>query len=245
LIKLFSILAAAFAVSEALIFDCTYSSSSFSFANSVYTCQARVLIFSHNDSVLYAVTQNHLWDNSNQNVTALQIVNERLPSFPRNIESFYSNLKVIFFRNNSLTQISSDDLLPFPELIHLTLWDNKIQTLEDDLFSRTPNLQHIDFDNNQLLHVGRNTLEHLPNLTNAFFTNNVCISKSVSAQSSIASLKYELSTKCPPTLEMFLADVLNREYFREKVNEIVSNKTASLVDRVDLLERIVGNSTSV
>lgn len=253
-------MAAASAFADALIFDCSYSVSSFSLQSSVYTCSARVLIFSATDNVLYAVTQNHLSSKSNADVNGLQIVNERLPSFPRNIENFYSNLTVIFFRNNSLshisgkldfrlvfrrsdclklTHVSADDLLPFPSLVHLTLWDNKIQVLGENVFSRTPKLLHIDFDNNQLIHTARNVLDPLENLTNAFFSNNVCISKSVSSIAAVASLKFELAQKCPPTLEMFLADVLNREYFKDKVVEIIKNSTASLTERVRILEEKV------
>lgn len=138
-----------------------------------------------------------------------------------------------------LTNVSADDLLPFPALVHLTLWDNKIQVLGEDIFSRTPNLQHIDFDNNQLIHTARNVLDPLENLIIAFFANNVCISKNVSSNAAVASLKFELAQKCPPTLEMFLADVLNREYFKNKVIDIVKNSTASLTERVRILEEKV------
>lgn len=149
-------------------------------------------------------------------------------------------------RNDSLTHISSADLQPFPYLIHLTLWDNKIQVLDGDLFKFTPNIQLIDFDNNQLIHIGLNILNPLWNLRTAHFSGNNCISRSVASAtpSDIASFKLELSTKCPPSIDMYLTTLLSQRALVEKIEEVVANKTESILKRVEKLEVKLANNTS-
>lgn len=235
----------AFNFSEAIILDCSYRIQSLNFVDSAYICDARVLIFSSNESVIYAVTQNHLYNRTNDNVNGLLITNQRLASVPKQVVKFYQNIQALYLRNTSLTQISSADLQPFPLLVHLTLWDNDLQVLDGDLFKFTPNIRYIDFDNNKLIHIGLNILNSLRNLTYALFNNNTCISTSVNSAASpdIASLKLELSTKCPPSMDMYLQTLLNQGALVEKIEDIVANKTNSIVERVKLLETKLANIT--
>lgn len=231
---------------EAVLFDCHYYMNSFTSVGSVYTCDARVIVFNPNDSNVYGVTPNHLYNSSNDDVQGLLITNQRLPAFPKRLERFFPNLKAIYMHNDSLTHVTGDDLRPFPHLTHLTLWKNQIQVLESDLFKYVPHLRLIDFDNNLIIHAGPNVLDSLVNLNYAYFSSNICISRSVTSAtlSDLASLKYDLVLKCPPTLDMFFSELLSRKSFAEKVNEIVANQTASIVERVDVLEAKVANITN-
>lgn len=237
---------AAINFSDAIILDCTYRVGSFAYVDNAYVCDARVLIFSSNDSVIFAVTQNHLYNRTNDNVNALQITNQRLVSVPKQITKFYQNVQALYLRNNSLTHISSAELQPFPFLTHLTLWDNKLQVLDGDLFKFTPNIQLIDFDNNQLIHIGLDILNPLWNLKTARFSGNKCINISLvsASPSDIASFKLELSTKCPPSMDMYLMTLLSQRALVEKIEEIVANKTESIVERVGKLEVQLANITS-
>jgi Leucine-rich repeat (LRR) protein len=185
----------AFEHSEALFFDCTYSTTSYSYAGSVYECDAKVLVFNSADTV-ERVTQHHASGKSNDDVTSLLMDTRNLPKFPKNIEKFFPNLKVFEIFKSGLTKISSDDLMQFPNLVVLRLSYNKLTTLDGDLFINNPKLQLIYLSYNKITSIGPNILAPLKDLKEAWFSFNTCIDKNAATLSDLQLLITELKAKC-------------------------------------------------
>jgi len=194
--------------SNALLFDCAYSIESFTAVSSVYTCKAKVIGFGIHDNILHGITGNHKADGYDKtHVQALKIVDQNIPSLPKEIERFFPNLKVLYVYNSQLKTISKEDLKPFPGLRHLVIWNNKLEALDGDLFAKNPNLEYIDLDGNKIKNVGSGLLNSLSSLKYVYFDSNTCISRR-SSGSDIESFKQDLVVKCPPTNEMIYGDMI-------------------------------------
>lgn len=93
--------------------------------------------------------------------------------------------------------ISSSDLRQFPNLVHLGLRENLLQTLPGDLFIYTPMLRDADFTENRITSVGPNFLEPVKYLSLIHFIGNFCTQTTVrNNPNALLSLRYELEGNC-------------------------------------------------
>lgn len=127
-------------------------------------------------------------------IGALRLQSRNLTYFPININVF-PFLKSVDFSNSSISSMTPVNLTG---LVTLSMSDNKLVSLDGDLFSLSPMLRQVEFNNNQLQHVGHNLLSSLSQLEIATFTNNPCINRQATTQSEIQALNNELPIRCPP-----------------------------------------------
>lgn len=83
----------------------------------------------------------------------------------------------------------------------LYISQNKLVSINGDLFAHTPRIQRLQFEENQIEHVGSGLLDDLEKLEYANFEGNPCISTLAQTPEGIVELKLQLSTKCPPLNE--------------------------------------------
>lgn len=112
---------------------------------------------------------------SNEDINAIHISEKNIENFPRGLENVFKNLKLIQISYNKLKEVCQFDLKPFPQLIHLELNSNKIQSLEDGIFDFNPDLEVVWFSGNEISHVGENVFKNLNKLSWIGFGNNKCI----------------------------------------------------------------------
>lgn len=160
--------------SSAIFLDCEYFVRPVWFWDN-YTCDVRNLTVSSDNDVVANVSQNHLERFSNDNVEILKIQNQICHRFPHGLGKFFPNLKEISIVNSSLEIITSQDLMPFEQLVSLDLNNNRLKRLDADLFINTLGLKSIDLSNNMIRFVGEKILNPLKSLRHVRLEKNNCI----------------------------------------------------------------------
>jgi Leucine-rich repeat (LRR) protein len=84
----------------------------------------------------------------------------------------FANLRAIDFSNAQISSLSAADMLPFANLEFFRLFNNKLVSIEGNLFSENSQLRYIDFGANFLQNVGTNLLANLNLLFAAGFSRN-------------------------------------------------------------------------
>lgn len=169
-----------------------------------YSCNYAGLTNDGNSTHIQNVTGIHLKPNHNADVKGFSLSSDemrRRTSLPQGFEFFFPDLVAFDWRSSgNLTSITSDDLMPFPNLQYLDLAGNGLSFLDGDLFARTPKLGFIDFSNNLLQSVGYGLLDNLSKLTYAYFDGNPCIKleKYMATAAGIQALRIDLRNLCPP-----------------------------------------------
>lgn len=211
--------------------------NSWDFIGSVYQCNARALsTMQVNKNLVTDVSQNHLTGKANSDVNFLDLSEQNFQSLPKGIEKFFTKLEGIRAYRNNLRVISKEDLKPFASLKYINFYNNELTTLDSDLFSLSPKLEYLNFGFNKLRNVGRNTFLPLKQLKQLYVHDGkMCINQHATTPEEVASLIFDLTVYCPPTYEMFMADIWKDENFVAKIEELVANKVASLAIKVELL----------
>lgn len=119
------------ALTSSVIFNCQYQVTLWAIVGTAYKCEAIVNV-AGNDKFLVEVVAK-----KDSDVEALAIRNQDLSKFPKGIEHFFTNLRIIFLHNSNLWAISAEDLQPFPGLMYLNMDSNKKFSLDSDLFKFT------------------------------------------------------------------------------------------------------------
>lgn len=165
----------------------------------LYGCQSLQLSISNNSTTLESVQGNHLSGKSNTDVEFLLVQNDPIDNeeLPRNIHTFFPNLLLIRWVSGNLKTVSADDLLPFPNLTGFSVWINKIESIEGNLFEHTPKLKWIDFQSNRITNVGPGIFDNLDQLRTIYFVQNYCIDQNAFTLQEIEELKQKLTIQCP------------------------------------------------
>lgn len=186
---------------NSLIFQCRFTQNGPNWSGSIqnlYTCTATVNRTGE-ENVLEDVTGLHNFERNNFDVESLDVSNQNLTRFPRNVGRFFPNLKLLRLFNASLTMISANDLQPFPNLLIFFVSRNNWMMFDDDLFKFTPKIWEIYFDDCSIRSTGRDLIRWLWNLRLADFRNNNCISVRAASPLAIRDLRQQLLDQCPPT----------------------------------------------
>lgn len=119
-----------------------------------------------------------------------------LERIPKGIEKFFPHLIGLRWSNGFLTTVTAEDLQPFPDLQIFYVYNNKIVSIDGDLFKNNPKLNVIYFHGNLLENIGSGLLDGLDNLVQAFFNMNSCIDMEATSPSMIEQLKLGLRILC-------------------------------------------------
>lgn len=223
--------------SRSLLLNCKYKTATFHIFPDCYTCEATVLLLGHEVNV-EDVSRNHLAGKSNNDVVALQILNQEAVDFvPQNVNSFFPNLKVFEMRFCGVKTISSPELEQFgKKLEYLSFWKNDLEKIHHDLFKFSQNLKVIIFESNKIRHIDHDVFELTPYLRHLYLHYNVCVSSSsVDNDATLQELKFQLALKCPPTIQMLESQLFSRQKFQTKIDEQISERVNPLVYAVNQL----------
>lgn len=189
------------ATSKAVEFQCGVFRNDIGWPSvgTTYTCWFGQVAVKNSSTSLESVQGKHLEGRKNADVKAISIYNDRtkMEKLPGSIEKFFPKLLVFRWIFGNIKSISSQDLKPFPRLKVLILGENKITSLDGNLFKNNLQLRRIEFWSNKISIVGKNLLGNLKDLTYADFRFNPCIKTWAETPKEIDDLKQELLDKCP------------------------------------------------
>lgn len=180
-----------------MIFYCHFRHGNWAVVEEIYNCEVSVV---ENPEIaeVTGIIGNHLPGFSNNDVEGFYAYGRGLDLFPSNLEAIFPKIIAFVFAHNQFTSISSDDLAPWTNLRLLRVDDNKIGTVDGNLFKSNRKFEYLDFDSNLIENVGLNLLRDLNELAIASFENNPCISFSRDTPQGIEELIAKLLTQCPP-----------------------------------------------
>jgi Leucine-rich repeat (LRR) protein len=145
----------------------------------IYHCKTEtaMTIKSPDNATITEVTGTHYYNKNGGLVQGFIIWNagKNVQYFPRGLEKFFDNLKLIYVEHGGIKEIHQTDLKPFPELVSLSFEHNEIENIEDGLFEFNTKLKYIWFSYNKIMTVGSKVFDDLPNLVSLFFNVNPCI----------------------------------------------------------------------
>jgi len=116
---------------------------------------------------------------SNDDVLGFHASSTIMQLFPRGLEKFFKNLKMINIQDSQLKEIHQSDLKVFPNLVYFALGKNEIEVIEEGLFDFNPNLEFVGFEESKIIHIDPNVFDHLTKLSNFWFYSVPCVDQDI------------------------------------------------------------------
>lgn len=157
---------------ESVVFECKYSNAGAngSIPAPTYYCEVKV-IYTGDFGIVTSVTGNHLAGKNHDSVSVLSIRNQNVPRLPRGSEKCFGNILTINLINVELEVISQDDISQHKKLKQLYAVQNKIQTIDANLFHKNPLIFAVWFNDNPIEHIDFDAFKSLNSLTVLRFAN--------------------------------------------------------------------------
>jgi glutaredoxin-related protein len=198
--------------------QCEYGTDDWGFLGSVYRCEV-----STNPAITEFLTEDvqvtgtHVAGKTNDDVQGFNCDKCGMEYFPRGLHKIFKNLCGIGISSAGLKVIFKEDLGSFDKLEALWLPSNKIEVLEQDLFSGNPNLEHLDLDDNQIKFIHSTAFENLNNLKTLWLLRNTCIDQSVANNpSGIPALIQTAKDQCTSDVASYKRHMDNNPYELER-----------------------------
>lgn len=202
--------------SESVLIRCDFGFDHFPIVGYQYGCyNATVVTDRNNPTSVSNISGRHqkvgvegeAKNLTNADVRVFQLSHiTRLEAIPEGIVSFFPDLIGFRWEDDNLTRITANDLVPFPDLMSLSLWNNKLKSLDADLFKHTQKLVYINFSGNPIEEVGYGILDDM-NVLEAYFQLSNCIDFIARGASAMFQMKVLLHVKCPP-IQKEVANIL-------------------------------------
>lgn len=116
----------------------------------VYICMnARVHYFWGTSNDILGVSRKHLPGKSHEDVQIISFAeDEKIKRIPVGLEKFLPNLIGISMYNNKLEHLTSEDLSRFPKLRFINVPQDKLDSLHNEVSQFEPNVESLDLGDN-------------------------------------------------------------------------------------------------
>ena len=190
----YSVLITTFGMFLSVDIECHFNTSTVWYN---YPCEVTndVIINSQETTTVNRVIGTHGQGKSHNDVKQFNAEDKIIEYFPKGLEYFFPNIKVLSIMSCGLKEIHQSDLEMFPELRWASFYDNNIQVLEKGLFSKNPKLGYIFFNRNKIIFIHDEVFKNLPKLTHIGLGNNECINGYYDS-SDFQDLFRTISTNC-------------------------------------------------
>lgn len=162
----------------AINIECSFSYiKGWPYDKDTYSCsvQNSISIIEPN-KIIESASGDHVDNMNDLSVEALHLseTSSQVHYFPGGLKSVFVNLKMIYIENVGLKEVHQSDLKPFTDLEVLSFYNNKLESLEKDLFKFNPNLTTFGANYNQISFVHPDVFDHLHHLTSLRINSNPC-----------------------------------------------------------------------
>ena len=162
--------------------ECTYGYNDFHVVDFIYRCLVNnnPNILTEKSAELNKINGTHQDKKMNNDVLGFSAKYETIQFFPKGLDKFFKNLKIIEIKSCGLKEIHQSDLKVFPDLVNFYLSYNEIEVIEEGLFDFNPNLEAVGFwEENNIIHIDPNVFDHLNKLTYFQFSFAICVNEDV------------------------------------------------------------------
>lgn len=162
---------------------------------------------------------------------------ENLKFIPKNMLDFFPNLIAIDFSSTNISEISSNDLKAYTDLVYFSIFDSKISVIPGDVFKYNEKLKYVSFAHNFLLkHVGENLFENLKQLQRANFGKSNCIDLYAGAPDSLKVLIKDLNVKCKLDDFKNLKNTTVEQKIIEKLRKSITDQEKTIKNQEAMIE---------
>ncbi len=172
---------------------CDYVQSGWYLVGKVKNCYAKNVTIRSPDQFVDSVNGDD--KTILEDIMGFWIENEICHYIPQKIVAFMPNLKAFGLSNAQLRTISKFDLAPFPELVRVAFYKNKLEYIDGDLFTLNTKIQSINLEDNNLLIINGPVLKPLKFLNYVAFVLP-CLNKKCEYSGCIPEINIEFSEKC-------------------------------------------------
>lgn len=117
---------------------------------------------------------------TNDDVFGFRADNKTIEYFPRGLEKFFKNLRLIEIYYCPIKEIYQSDLKSLSKLNYLNIYESDIEVLEEGLFDFNPELIVLGINGHKLIHIDPNVLDPLTNLMYFWFGFVPCFHENIS-----------------------------------------------------------------
>jgi len=175
---------------------------------------------------------------SNDDVLGFYAISRTIQFFPKGLDKFFKNLKLIHISSCQLKEIHQSDLKVFPNLVCLHLIYNQIEIIEEELLDFNPNLEAVAIQEPRIVHIDPNVFDHLTKLSYFWFYYVPCIDKNI----------YNWKEKVQEVLKVVKSNCSNSEFLsldNQIKNLEIESETLHFEDfktKLEIFEKSFNNS---
>jgi Leucine-rich repeat (LRR) protein len=183
-------------MTTAIVIECDFDTGSWSRVGN-YSCSlsADPSITSPGVTVTSA-NGNHKPSMSHADVQGFRSIGATINFMPRGLNDIFPNLIVITINNAGMKELHQSDLKHFPRLRVLSLYDNAITIVEQNLFKFNRELEYINFNSNKIRQIHPTVFDHLNKLSMLWLNFNVCVDHGTSGRSDVVNLISKVKQEC-------------------------------------------------
>lgn len=167
-----------FVLIEAIELRCQFTKGTWEVIGVIYRCGSLDqddIILERNNSEITAISGNHEYLMTNNDVKGVFICFSKVYYFPHGLLKFFPNLEGIDISKSNLKEIIKKDLKDFTNLRHIDVNDNKIEYLEANLFENNPKLEYINASKNKIAYIDPEIFNNFINkLSFLRLNDNIC-----------------------------------------------------------------------
>lgn len=159
--------------------DCRFALTGWENNSILYTCEVTAASITEPHTDIANFKGRHILGKSNIDVKAISFKHTQVKYFPRRISDFFPNLIALQIENCGLTSISRRDLNELQNLNDVSIFDNDLVELPNDLFKNFDKLTMISLDGNKLEFLSSQLL--MPVISNGLICVRLNKNKSIDA----------------------------------------------------------------
>ncbi|XP_070504924.1 uncharacterized protein [Chironomus tepperi] len=162
--------------------ECSYKNNGdYHVIKNIYFCSVsnNPLIYTEESAQINSVNGEHMTSKSYDDVIGFHARQKIINFFPRGLQTYFRNIKVIHINSCGLKEIRQSDLKAFTKLIYLFLESNSIEVIEEGLFDNNPNLEAVGLRESSIIHIDPKVFDTLSNLSSLWLSLTFCAKKDV------------------------------------------------------------------
>lgn len=161
-----------------------------------YKCYTRKVVIKNPNEVIEGIDGAHEDGKSSDDVKSISIFEATCHYFPKGLEKIFKNIQDITVYHSGLRAISRDDLRPFPDLTALSLENNRITSLDSNLFEFNTKLKRIKLKDNFFTIIGAGVFDSLKDLTELSISyDDGRITRNAFDRDGVERIKHEVALK--------------------------------------------------